>query len=49
MKRVKYILRVILCVAVLFAAVFLLFKTVCDSILTAEKIAATTTPTFTTE
>lgn len=49
MKRGRNIVCAVVCVAVFAAAVLLLFKAVYNSLLTAEKIAAITTPTFITE
>ena len=46
MKRGRNIVCAVVCVAVFAVAVLLLFKTIYDSLLTAEKIAAITTPTF---
>lgn len=46
MKCKKIILKAILCAVVFFAASFLLFKMLGNSVLTAEKIAAITTPTI---
>lgn len=49
MKHKKCIFQAVLCAAIFFAASFLLFKMLGNSVLTAEKIAAITTSTLATE